>query len=297
MARAPCRWGEKWLGRLAMRGLCFVAFLVLGVAAVAPRPAMAAEAIATVVGATPSFRADGQNLKSGSLIVEQARLSTSGSGRGEVVFIDGTRLALGPSSSLAVTKSLMRGRNKFSKLGIAASRGAYRWISGSSGSSSYSLSTPVSTMGIRGTVLDFTVRGGKTYVALLGGRARICGGGGCQELRRTCDYVEVGGKISKTRQISAGFKSRNAAASVFPFMANPRALSARFRVGGSQCLSAVKFSERQILSPAPVETSPPPAPPAPPPPPSPKGKCEGNCGNGKGNGGGNGTDDEGGGND
>jgi hypothetical protein len=281
-----------------MRGLCFVAFLVLSMVAAAPQPAKAAEVIANIVSAAPNFEANGRSLKTGSVILEHARLSTSGSGRGEVVFIDGTKLALGPSSKLTITKSLMRGRNKFSKLGITASRGAFRWISGSSGSSSYTLSTPISTMGIRGTVLDFTVRGGKTYVALLAGRAKICGGGGCQELRRTCDYVEVGGKITKTKQISAGFKSRNAAANVFPFMANPRALSARFRVGGSQCLSAVKFSENQVL-PRPTVVAPtpppslPPAPPSPPPSSPSKGKCDGNCGKGKGKGGGNGTGDEG----
>ena len=273
-----------------MRGLCFVAFLVLSMVAVASQPAKAAEIIANVAGATPSFKADGQSLKTGSVILEHARLSTSWSGRGEVVFIDGTKLALGPSSNLTVTKSLMRGRNKFSRLGIAASRGVFRWISGSSGSSSYTLSTPISTMGIRGTVLDFTVRGGKTYVALLSGRAKICGRGGCQELRRTCDYVEVGGKITKTKQISAGFKSRNAAAKVFPFIANPRALSARFRVGGRNCLSLTKFSENQIPPRPTVAAT---TPPITSPPPPPKGKCDGNCGNGKGKGGGNGTGDEG----
>lgn len=282
-----------------MRGLCFVAFLVLSMAAAAPQAAKAAEIIASVAGATPSFRANGQNVKAGSGILEHARLSTSASGRGEVVFIDGTKLALGPSSNLTITKSLMRGQNKFSKLGIAASRGVFRWISGSSGSSSYTLSTPISTMGIRGTVLDFTVRGGKTYVALLSGRAKICGRGGCQELRRTCDYVEVSGKITKAKQISAGFKSRKAAANAFPFLANPRALSARFRVGGKNCLSLTKFSENQI-PPRPTVAAPtPPASPVPPtsPPTPSKGKCDGNCGKGKGKGGGNGTGDEGRGND
>lgn len=279
-----------------MRSPWFVVFLLLGTAALAPQSARAAEMIASVINAAPRFAADGQTLIIGSVIPEKARLSTSGSGRGEIVFIDGTKLALGPSSNLSITKSLMRGQNKFSKLGIAASRGVFRWISGSSGYSSYTLSTPISTMGIRGTVLDFTVRGGKTYVALLAGRAKVCGKGQCQELRRTCDYVEVSGKITKAQQISAGFKSRDAAAEVFPFMANPRALSARFRVGGNNCLSLTKFSENTFpLRPRAV-TPPPPSPPAPPPL-SPKGKCDGNCGNGKGKGGGNGTNNEGRGND
>lgn len=277
-----------------MRGFCLVAFFVLSIVAAAMQPAGAAETIAKVVNATPSFQASGRSLKKGSVIVEYDRLSTSGSGRGEVVFIDGTKLALGPSSSLTVTKSLMRAPNKFSKLGIAASRGAFRWISGSSGSSSYALSTPISTMGIRGTVLDFTVRGSKTYVALLSGRAKICGGGGCQELRRACDFVEINGKITEAKPVSAGFKSVSAAASVFPFMANPRALSARLRVGGSNCLSPANFTGKPVAPPpAGVAPTPPsPAPPAPSPA-QPQNRCGGNCGNGNGNGGGNGTGNEG----
>ncbi len=262
--------GEKAVGTLRMRGLYLVAVLVLNAMAVTTQPAKAAEVIANVVSATPSFRASGQNLRTGSVIVEHARLSTTGSGRGEVLFIDGTKLAMGPSSSLTITKSLMRGRNKFSKLGITASRGAYRWISGSSGSSSYALSTPVSTLGIRGTALDITIRGGRTYIALLSGRARICGGGGCQELRQSCDFVEVSGKITKAQQISAGFKSRKAAASVFPFMANPRALSGRFRVGGGNCLSPTRVIKRDTPTP-PVKVTPPPPPP-------PAGDCDVNCG-------------------
>jgi hypothetical protein len=268
--------GERTVGTFCMRCLHFVVFLFLNAMAVMAQPAKAAEVIAKVVSATPSFRASGQNLRAGSEIVELARLSTTGSGRGEVMFIDGTKLAMGPSSNLKITKSLMRGRNKFSKLGIAASRGAYRWISGSSGSSSYALSTPVSTLGIRGTALDITIRGGRTYIALLSGRARICGGGGCQELRQTCDFVEVSGKITKAQQISAGFKSRNAAASVFPFMADPSTLSGRFRVGGRNCLSPVRIIKRNEPVPQ-IKVKP-----APPPPPPPEHGCEANCDAGKG---------------
>jgi hypothetical protein len=276
-----------------MRGLCLVAFLILSTVAVALQSAEAAETIAKVVNATPSFQASGRSLKKGSVVVEYDRLSTNGSGRGEVVFIDGTKLALGPSSSLTVTKSLMRAPNRFSKLGIAASRGAFRWISGSSGSLSYALSTPISTMGIRGTVLDFTVRGSKTYVALLSGQARVCGGGGCQELHRNCDFVEIDDRITEAKPVSAGFKSISAAASVFPFMANPRALSARLRVGGSNCLSPANFSGKAV---APPPAGAAPTPPAPSPA-QPQNRCGGNCGNGNGNGGGNGTGNEGRGND
>jgi hypothetical protein len=269
-----------------MRGLCSVLGLGLAVFLGAFSSVQAADKIADVVSATPSFTAGGQALKAGSTVSGGQRVSTSGSGRGELLFVDGTRLALGPSSSMVISTSLMRGKNKFSKLGLVASRGAFRWISGSSGSSAYALSTPISTIGIRGTALDITVRGGKTYVALLSGGARICGGGGCQQLMRTCDYVEIGRGISKTQQIGAGFKTRTDAARAFPYQANPGLLSSRFRVSGGNCLNRAAFNGKAVPPPAVRIVQPPP----PPPPPPPREKCDGaaNCGKN-----GNGTPNEG----
>lgn len=283
-------------------GLVFVLASLCGVSS-----AFAGEKIADVISASPQFAAGGKTLTAGSTVAHRERVSTSGSGRGELYFIDGTKLALGPSSSLTITNSLMRGKNKFAKLGLVASRGAFRWISGSSGSSAYALRTPLSTIGIRGTALDITVRGGKTYVALLSGQAQVCGRGGCQTLNRTCDFVEVSNKISKTQQISAGFKSRADAAGVFPFLANPGLLSSRLRVGGGRCLSAAFIRAGQekpvkgvkaaaALPPGPPPSPPPGPPPSPPPSPpdAPGNSCSTNCGNGVGNGGaGNGRPNEG----
>jgi hypothetical protein len=223
-----------------MRKLLSVAFFAFFASSCLSVPALAQDKLASVARAATNLAAGDRNLVAGSDVFGQERVSTNGSGRGELVFVDGTKLALGPSSSLIITKSLLRGKNRFAKLGLMASRGSFRWISGSSGSSAYALSTPIGTIGIRGTAVDITVVGGRVFVALLSGRARVCGGGGCQELTRTCEYVELGGRVSKTKQISAGFKSRADAARAFPYLANPSQLSGRFRVGGG-CFSNSSF--------------------------------------------------------
>lgn len=279
--------------RVFVRGLLLLALALTG----ASLPARADD-IAKAVSVTPSVLAGGRSLQVGSGIAENTRLTANGSGRGELVFVDGTKLAIGPSSSLNITSSLMSGNTRFKRLGLRASRGAIRWISGSSGSSAYHLSARNATLGIRGTALDITIRGGVTYVALLNGRANVCGRGGCQELKRACDYVEIGRNVSKTQQIAEGFKSKSAAAKVFPYLANPGSLSSRFRVSGSGCLQSFAVILRENKQ-APVKVTPAPPPP-PPPPPKPRPHhhdhhphCEGNCGEGRGRGGGNGTGDEG----
>jgi hypothetical protein len=222
------------------------------------------------------------------------RISTNATGTGEFQFNDGTKLAIGPGASLAVNQFVFRSKSRFQKLGLSAARGTFRWISGSSASSAYKISTPHGTIGIRGTAFDVTIRNGRVYVALITGNAKFCAGSSCRTLKRSCDYIEVKGRnISEPQAISKGFKKREAAGQIFPYLANPRRLSSRFRVGGGNCLgkfAAVKGARDQpVIEAAAEEPEPEPT--------SPTGKCGGNCGNGKGKGGGNGNDDEGSGND
>lgn len=262
----------------------------------------ASEPIGKVVSAVKIVRASGT---AGTRVLEQNaeifyldRISTNATGTGEFQFNDGTKLAIGPGASLAVNQLVFKSKSRFQKLGLSAARGTFRWISGSSASSAYKISTPRGTIGIRGTAFDVTIRGGRVYVALITGNAKFCSGSSCQTLKRSCDYIEVKGRnISEPKAIAKGFSKREAAGQIFPYLANPKRLSSRFRVGGSNCLgkiTAVKGAkDLPVREVAAAEPEPEPTPdPAPS-----NGKCGGNCGNGKGNGGGNGNGNEGRGND
>lgn len=266
--------------------------------------------VGKVVGAAATVRASGNTgarvLTKNANIFFLDRISTNSTGVGEFEFSDGTKLAVGPSASLVVDQFVFRNQSSFQKLGLSAAKGTFRWISGHSPSSAYKIRTPVGTMGIRGTAFDVTIRNGRVYIALISGSAKFCAGSSCQTLKRSCDYIVADGrKISEPTRVSSGFAKREAAAKIFPYLANPRRLSSKFRVGGGNCLSKVAIyggdSEPVTSAGTEPEAGPPPAPaPAPDPAPDPKPPkehCEGNCGNGLGHGGGNGTDDEGGGND
>lgn len=262
----------------------------------------ASEPIGKVVSASKTVRASGaagtRVLEQNAEIFQLDRISTNATGTGEFQFNDGTKLAIGPGASLAVNQLVFKGKSRFQKLGLSAARGTFRWISGSSASSAYKISTPHGTIGIRGTAFDVTIRSGRVYVALITGNARFCAGSSCRTLKRSCDYIEVKGRnISEPQAISKGFKKRESAGQIFPYLANPKRLSSRFRVGGSNCLgklAAVKGAkDLPIREVAAAEPEPEPTPdPAPS-----NSHCGGNCGNGNGNGGGNGTHDEGHGND
>ena len=166
-------------------------FAASGGAAVAPEP------IGKALRATQSLNATGDAgtrvLTSNGEVFFLDRITSSSSGAGEFEFNDGTKLAIGSSANVVIDQFVVGDNSSFQKLGISATKGAFRWISGSSPSSAYHIQTPVGTMGIRGTAFDLTVKDGRTYLLLLNGNATFCGQSGCQTLDRACDYIVADG--------------------------------------------------------------------------------------------------------
>ena len=222
------------------------------------------------------------------------RISSNGTGSGEFQFSDGTKLAVGPGANLVVDEFVFASKSRFQKLGLAAAKGTFRWISGGSASSAYKIKTPYGTMGVRGTAFDVTIRNGRVYIALINGSARFCNGSSCRTLKKSCDFIVADGrKISEPARVSTAASKHETAAQLFPYLANPARLSSRFHVGGGNCLGRLaaigksKAAKAAASVPA-AEPEPSPA--------APTGKCGGNCGNGKGKGSNNGTSNEGNGN-
>jgi hypothetical protein len=263
--------------------------------------ASAGEPIGTVLRAAQTVKASGGQgtrvLSRNDGVFLLDRISSNGTGSGEFLFSDGTKLAVGPGANLVVDEYVFASKSRFRKLGLAAAKGTFRWISGNSASSAYKIKTPYGTMGIRGTAFDVTIRNGRVYIALINGSARFCSGSSCRTLKKSCDFIVADGrKISQPARVSNATTKHETAAQLFPYLANPARLSSRFRVGGGNCLSklaAIGRSKSAIAAAGVPAAEPEPAPSEE----APTGKCDGNCGNGKGNGGGNGTPDEGGGND
>lgn len=221
---------------------CLAAAAVLAVFANVG-PSVAVAPVGKTVQASNTVRASGA---AGSRVLTTAApvyfhdaLRSNATGIGQFQFIDGSKLAIGPNASITIDKFVYKGGNTLQRLGIQASKGAFRWISGKSASSAYQIVTPAGTMGIRGTAFDFTVRGGKTYLVLLQGNVRLCSGSSCRNLRRTCDFVVAGGGgISDPTHLSRGLSSSEAQ-SIFPLLANQGRLSSGFRKPGRSCLSKV----------------------------------------------------------
>src|SRR5215207_942452 len=238
--------------------------------------------IGKTVQATSTVRANGSAgarvLGAATPVYFMDSLRSNATGVGQFEFVDGTKLVIGPNATILVDRFVYKGGRTVQQLGIQATKGAFRWISGKSRSTAYKVSTPYGTMGIRGTAFDFTVRNGKTYLVLLKGNVRYCNGGSCQVLRRACDFIVAGGgKVSKPDHLAKLMDSREAS-QIFPLLANQGRLASTFRQPSRSCLSRVVRFQPDPRMPAATRAFAAPEPPAPGPAPEPRGN------NGFGNG-------------
>jgi hypothetical protein len=91
-----------------------------------------------------------------------------------IVFKDGTNLELGENSRLVLTKLVFDPDPQKSEISVKALAGVFRWTSGNLPVGNYHISTPVATIGIRGTSLEWIVgANGLTTVALAKGSVTV----------------------------------------------------------------------------------------------------------------------------
>jgi hypothetical protein len=247
--------------------------------AIVSNPAIAASPIGSTVQTSTTVSASGRTLQRASPLYFNDVLRSNATGLGQFVFEDGTKLAMGPSASVVIDASIVKGAS-VQRTSIQASKGAFRFISGKL--SGRKIATPYGTIGIRGTAFDFTIRNGRLYLLLYRGAVSFCGAGGCKTLTRSCDYlVAGGGRTSDPQALSKGAESGLNVGQAFPLLVNQSRLTSQFRQGSKACLS--RTARRTQTTPAALQavTSEPPAPgPTPPGSPAPSGKGNKGLGNG-----------------
>ena len=198
------------------------------------------------------------------------RIRTSKSGLGEFLFRDGTKLAVGAGSSVVVDKFVFDDDKSVQTLSIKAAKGTFRWISGNSRSTAYSIKTPSGTIGVRGTRFDFYVGpDGTTAVVLLSGAAQFCGAGGCVQLRNRCDCVIAKpGRRPDARRGDSTVLAALGNEGAFPFLSGRQRLSGGFGASTGCGMSArvqgvPGQGKRNAASATPRAAEPTPDPPAP----------------------------------
>jgi hypothetical protein len=141
------------------------------------------------------------NVGDGVLRDENVRTGNDSATR--LVMIDGTNLSLGPNASLVLDRTVLNDEHSYRDIAIRLTTGAFRFVTGHSEKTAYKISTPLATIGVRGTILDILSQRGQTIVVLQEGASRVCATGGqCIELTQPGDtaiITSAGGRTTITK--------------------------------------------------------------------------------------------------
>jgi hypothetical protein len=129
-------------------------------------------------------------LRVGTDVQANEVISTAADDRAHLVFLDGTTLTIGPSSSMTIDKFVYDPTTQKGELAVNATKGVFRIIGGRiSKTSTITVTTPSATMGIRGgiavfgvTVPSATDSGGTTSILVYGNSLTVTAGGVTQTI-------------------------------------------------------------------------------------------------------------------
>jgi hypothetical protein len=112
------------------------------------------------------------NVGDGVLRDETVRTGADSATR--LVMADSTNLSLGANASLKLDRSVFNDEHSYKDIAIRLTSGAFRFVTGHSEKTAYKITTPLATIGVRGTILDILSQRGSSTVVLQEGAATVC---------------------------------------------------------------------------------------------------------------------------
>jgi hypothetical protein len=134
-----------------MRSHGWIAALVLaGVFALASSPSKA-QAIGNATSVKPEASGTvAGTLSSGSNVHAKETVHTGNAGQANLRFHDSSKLSVGPSSSVRLDKFVYDPNKGTGSIAIEATKGGFRFVTGSQNKGDYKVKTPYGTLGVRG---------------------------------------------------------------------------------------------------------------------------------------------------
>jgi hypothetical protein len=160
----------------------------------------------------------GAQINVGDGVLRDETVRTGADSAARFVMADSTNLSLGANASIKLDRTVFNDDHSYRDIAIRLTTGAFRFVTGHSEKSAYRITTPLATIGVRGTILDILSQRGQTTVVLQEGAASVCTlGFQCTQLTQPGDTAIItltGGKttISKTGNTPWTFASVCAAA-------------------------------------------------------------------------------------
>ena len=152
--------------------------------AVAPGSAFAATNIGVAAAVKNDVKgSSGGTLSVGNKVFQNEIITTGAASLAQLLFLDETSLSIGPKSQVTLDKFVFNPNKGAGSVIFSATKGAFRFITGSQNPRHYTIKTPVATIGVRGTIVDcFIVSGGLACIveegsAIVGGHTVAAGQG------------------------------------------------------------------------------------------------------------------------
>lgn len=112
-------------------------------------------------------------LQPGGNVFQDEVVATSADSMAQLLFLDQTSLSIGPQSEVKLDRFVYDPDKQRGDVVLEASKGAFRFITGAQDPNSYTLKTPVATIGVRGTIVDYGIENGELIVRLVEGKAIV----------------------------------------------------------------------------------------------------------------------------
>jgi hypothetical protein len=91
-----------------------------------------------------------EDISTGSGVYSDETVRTGSTGIANLVFLDNTNLSVGPTSEVKLDRFVYDPSGSSGSVVIEATRGAFRFVTGSQDKRVYQIKTPFGTLGIRG---------------------------------------------------------------------------------------------------------------------------------------------------
>jgi hypothetical protein len=139
----------------------------------------------------------------GDSMLRDETVRTGADSAARFVMADSTNLSLGPSATLKLDRTVFNDEHSYREVAIRMTTGAFRFVTGHSEKTAYKITTPLATIGVRGTILDILSQRGRSVVVLQEGAASVCTLNlQCIQLTQPGDtaiITSTGGKVSITK--------------------------------------------------------------------------------------------------
>ncbi|MBR0870520.1 FecR domain-containing protein [Bradyrhizobium tropiciagri] len=156
----------------------FPSILALGVlAALTAGPAAAQTRVgeaAVVKNEVVRIAASTTPINVGDAVLRDETVRTGADSAARLVMIDSTNLSLGANASIKLDRTVFDDEHHYRDVAIRLTTGAFRFVTGNSNKAAYKITTPLATIGVRGTILDILSQRGRTIVVLQEGASTVC---------------------------------------------------------------------------------------------------------------------------